>query len=309
MKLFLKLVTAFSLVLITATLAQTTTYPVLVKHDGGESLVPQRPGRIVVLGAISLEVALALGVQPVGYGSVAPYIPANSVVGKPIPSIPAYANLIKTMPVLVGSASNPSLEAVRALSPDLIISDARYSEVNKKLEEIAPTLAFNFSSVGSSNRALDAVGIAIGRVTRASEVKRGIERTAAINKALLQDVVKKGNRMNIFFVTTDLVFRGGAASDTGRQLISLGFDVFGASRDSNLDKVSLESLPLQRAQLALVIMSAVVPEARKTQILGLFKKSNISRVFRYDLRADRLITGPISEPLLLNEYTKLLRGN
>lgn len=311
MKHSFKVATAFCavlLLLMAATLAQTTTYPMVVKHDGGEAKIAQRPQKIVVLGAISLEVALALGLQPVGYGSTPPYVPENAELGKPIESIPAYAKQIKTMPVLVGSSSNPSLEVIKALGADLIISDARFTELNTKLDDLAPTLAFNFSSVGSSQRAMDALGLATGRSARVAEVKRNLERTVAINKALLQDVVTKGKRMNIFFVTTDSVFRGGVASDTGRQMTSLGFEVVGVNKDSNLDKVSLESLPLQRANVGLIIMSAIAPETRKAQVLGLLKKSSITKLFRYDLRADRLITGPISEPLLLDEYTKLLRG-
>lgn len=311
MKSFLRLATVFSLGLLALGfgLAQTTTYPVVVKHDGGEAKIAQRPQRLVVLGAISLEVALVLGLQPVGYGSVPPYIPENSEVGKPIESIPAYAKLIKTLPVLVGSASEPSLDAIKDLKPDLIVSDVRFAELNKKLDDLAPTLGFNFSSVGAWQRAMDAVGLATGRMSRVVEVKRNLERSVAVNKALLEGVVAKGKRMNIFFVTTDSVFRGGTGSDTGRQMISLGFEVVGVNQGSNLDKVSLESLSLQRANVGLVIMSAITPAARKDQIMGLLKKSSISRLFRYDLRPDRLITGPISEPLLLDEYTKLLRGN
>ena len=311
MKHYFKAATVFCaglLLLTAATVAQTTTYPVVVKHDAGEAKIVQRPQKIVVLGAISLEVALALGLQPVGYGSTPPYVPDNAELGKPIESIPAYAKLIKTMPVLVGSSSNPSLETIKTLGADLIISDARFTELNTKLDDLAPTLAFNFSSLGSSQRAMDALGVATGRAARVAEVKRNLERTVAVNKALLQGVVAKGKRMNIFFVTTDSVFRGGVASDTGRQMISLGFEVVGVNKDSNLDKVSLESLPLQRANLGLIIMSAVAPETRKTQVLNLLKKSSITKLFRYDLRADRLITGPISEPLLLDEYTKLLRN-
>ncbi len=308
MKQFKQAAILFSGLLLVGAIAQTTTYPVVVKHEGGEVQIAQRPQRIVVLGAITLEVALVLGLQPVGYGSSAPYIPENSELGKPISSIPAYAKLIKTMPVLVGSPSNPSLEAIEALKPDLIVSDVRFDELNKKLGVVAPTLEFNFSIAGSSERAMDAVALATGRLTRAAEVKKNLGRTATVNKALLQDVVAKGKRMNIFFVTTESVYRGGNASDTGRQMISLGFEVVGVNRDSSLDKVSLESLSLQRANIGLVIMSAVVPEARKTQIMGLLKKSSIPKLFRYDLRPDRLIAGPISEPLLLDEYTKLLRG-
>jgi ABC-type Fe3+-citrate transport system substrate-binding protein len=290
-------------------LAQTTTFPVVIKHDGGETRLSSRAERVVVLGAVSLEVALVLGIQPVGYGSVAPYVPADADVGKPISSLPTYAKFIKTLPVFVGSPSDPSLEAILNLKPNLIVSDVRFSELDKKLGEIAPVLAFNFSSVGVSSRALEAVAIATSRQRQLSEVKRNLERSASVNKALLQNVVAKGKRMNIFFVTTDSVFRGGPQSDTGRQLSSLGFEVVGVSRDSNLDKVSLESLPLQRANWGMVIMSAVAPDARKDQVMSLLKKSSIGKLVRYDLRPDRLIAGPISEPLLLDEFTKLLKAN
>lgn len=310
MKSVFKVVTVFAAVLVgVATLAQTTIYPVTVKDDRGETKIAARPQRVVVLGAVTLEVALALGVQPVGYGSVPPFVPDNAEVGKIIESIPAYAKLIKTMPVLVGSPSSPSLEAITALKPDLILSEARNTDLNQKLEAIAPVLAFNYASVGASGRALDVVGLATGRTNRAEEVKKNLARTAAVNKALLQGVVAKGKRINIFFVTTDSVFKGGTGSDTGRQLLSLGFEVIGVNKDSNLDKISLESLPLQRANLGLVIMSAFAPAAQKDKIMGLLKKSGIPKLFRYDLRPDRLIAGPISEPLLLDEYTKLLRGN
>jgi ABC-type Fe3+-hydroxamate transport system substrate-binding protein len=305
---FFTVAAVFCLAVGVAALAQTS-YPVVVKHDGGEARFSSRPERVVVLGAISLEVALALGIQPVGYASVPPYIPEGSTVGKPIENLPMYAKYTKGLPVLVGSPSEPSLETIGNLKPDLIVSDSRSSELNKKLDDIAPVLAFNFSSVGVSSRAIEALATATSRQRQAAEVKRNLERSININKALLQDVLAKGKRMNIFFVTTDSVFRGGPQSDTGRQLSSLGFEVVGVSKDSNLDKISLESLPLQRANVAMVLMSAVATASRKDQIMGLLKKSSISRVVRYDLRPDRLITGPISEPLLLDEFTKLLRSN
>jgi ABC-type Fe3+-hydroxamate transport system substrate-binding protein len=203
---FFTVAAVFCLVFGVATLAQTS-YPVVVKHDGGETRLLSRPERVVVLGAISLEVALSLGIQPVGYGSVPPYIPEGSVLGKPIENLPMYAKYTRGSPVLVGSPSEPSLEVLGNLKPDLIVSDSRSSELNKKLADIAPVLAFNFSSAGVSNRALEALANATSRQRQAVEVKRNLERSVSINKALLQGVLAKGKRMNIFFVTTDSLFR------------------------------------------------------------------------------------------------------
>ncbi|MEU6233981.1 iron-siderophore ABC transporter substrate-binding protein [Kitasatospora sp. NPDC047058] len=102
-----------------------------VRHARGESTVPARAARVVVLDTDALDSAVTLGVTPVGATAVAEgaplsgYLPAALTAG------------IKT----VGTIGQPSLEAVAALRPDLILSnqvrdDKRYDELSK----IAPTV-------------------------------------------------------------------------------------------------------------------------------------------------------------------------
>ncbi len=303
---FFTLVAISSLAVCVVVVAQSG-FPVVVKHEIGETRILSRPKRILVLGPTALEVALVLGIQPVGYGAVSPYVPENSEVGQQVKYPLIYAKYTKGQPVFVGSSTKPSFEMITSLKPDLIVYDARSNDLFQTLDDIAPIIAFNFSKVGAANRALEAVALATSRQRQATEVKRNLNRTASINKTLLQGVLAKGKRMNIFLVTNAAVFRAGLQSDAGQQLTSLGFEVVGTTKNSNLDLISLESLPLQRANIGLVLFSANTPSTRRDKIMSLLKKSSIARVVRYDLRPDSLIIGPISEPLLLNEFTKLLR--
>ena len=303
---FFTLLAGLSLAVCVVAMAQSSL-PIVVKHDAGETRIPSRPKRVVILGPTALEVALVLGIQPVGYGAVPPYVPEDSEVGQPIKYPLIYTKYTKGQPIFIGSSAKPSFEVITSLKPDLIVYDARSNDLFQTLDDIAPIIAFNFSKVGAANRALEAVALATGRQRQAVEVKRNLARTASINKTLLQGVLAKGKRMNIFLVTNAAVFRAGLQSDIGQQLTSLGFEVVGATKDSNLDLISLESLPLQRANIGLVVFSANTPSTRRDKIMSLLKKSSVARVGRYDLRPDRLTIGPISEPLLLNDLTKLLR--
>ncbi|MFD0273068.1 ABC transporter substrate-binding protein [Kitasatospora sp. NPDC127111] len=102
-----------------------------VRHARGESTVPARAARVVVLDTDALDSAVTLGVTPVGATTVAEgaalsgYLPAARLAGTKA----------------VGTIGQPSLEAVAALRPDLILSnqvrdDKRYDELSK----IAPTV-------------------------------------------------------------------------------------------------------------------------------------------------------------------------
>lgn len=103
----------------------------LVKHAMGETRVPAQPQRVVVLDMGELDMALALGVQPVGA--------AFYRLDQPLP---AYLQTrVKGEITRVGTVSQPNLEAIAALRPDLIISNkVRHEAIYDKLSRIAPTV-------------------------------------------------------------------------------------------------------------------------------------------------------------------------
>ncbi|MFJ8433285.1 ABC transporter substrate-binding protein [Kitasatospora sp. NPDC094019] len=111
--------------------AGTEGTPRVVRHARGESTVPPRAARVVVLDTDALDSAVTLGLTPVGATTVAAgaplsaYLPAERLAG------------VRT----VGVIGSPQLEVIAGLHPDLVLGnqvrdDKRYDELSK----IAPTV-------------------------------------------------------------------------------------------------------------------------------------------------------------------------
>lgn len=99
-----------------------------VEHARGTADVPEDPQRVVVLEPVELDSSIALGVTPVGAAVV------DNAAG-----LPSYlgADKVET----VGTVSEPDLEAIASLNPDLILgTEARHSKLYDQLGSIAPTV-------------------------------------------------------------------------------------------------------------------------------------------------------------------------
>lgn len=107
----------------------TTEETRLVHHAMGETAVPISPQRVVVLDTGELDNVLALGVTPVG----APLTDARQYqeyLGEQLDGISD-----------TGTISEPNLELILSLKPDLILgSKQRYEAIYEQLSEIAPTV-------------------------------------------------------------------------------------------------------------------------------------------------------------------------
>ncbi|MBH8598968.1 MULTISPECIES: iron-siderophore ABC transporter substrate-binding protein [unclassified Thermoactinomyces] len=101
-----------------------------IQHAMGQSIVPTHPKRVVVLTNEGLEACLALGVKPVG-------------AVKGFTGHPWYPHLAKELTgvTVVGTESQPDLETIASLKPDLIIGNKmRQEKVYEQLSAIAPTV-------------------------------------------------------------------------------------------------------------------------------------------------------------------------
>lgn len=104
--------------------------PRTVAHAHGETQVPADPQRIVVLEPVQLDTTVALGRVPVG-----------AAVLNPTASVPAYLGDRARSVSPVGTVAEPSLEAIAALAPDLILgTESRHSALYDGLSAIAPTV-------------------------------------------------------------------------------------------------------------------------------------------------------------------------
>lgn len=136
--------------------------------------VPENPGRVVVLDTGELDNALALGVTPVGAVT-------TDVDSEFLGYLGDQTGGIDT----VGTISDPNLEEIAALHPDLILTNVeRDGSRYDQLSDIAPTVMSE--TVGypwKQNLELNAE--ALGREDEAADLMADYDkRAAAIDKAL-----------------------------------------------------------------------------------------------------------------------------
>ncbi|WHT18279.1 iron-siderophore ABC transporter substrate-binding protein [Crossiella sp. CA-258035] len=112
------------------TTAAPGVFPRVVKHGMGETTLPKRPERVLVLDTGELDNVVALGVKPVGVA----YTEGS-------PAMPAYLGDRAGTPENVGTANALKLEAIKKLQPDLILGSKLRAEAQYKiLSDIAPTV-------------------------------------------------------------------------------------------------------------------------------------------------------------------------
>jgi iron complex transport system substrate-binding protein len=148
-------------------------FPRSVRHSMGETTIEARPQRVVVLDTGELDAIVELGITPVGavdYGAV---------------GLPAYLDGALDGVEIVGSVSEPNLEAIAALRPDLILSSTlRHEALYDELSQIAPTVFAERPGVAwKQNFRLYAQAVG-GEAVAAETVARYEQRIRDLNAAL-----------------------------------------------------------------------------------------------------------------------------
>lgn len=101
----------------------------VVDAFGDTVTIPAQPQRILTLSEIDLDIALTLGVQPVG-----------AINGRGQSTPPRYLLDRADNLNIVGDLGNPNLEKVLELQPDLILTSQDRPEMLELLRSIAPTV-------------------------------------------------------------------------------------------------------------------------------------------------------------------------
>jgi iron complex transport system substrate-binding protein len=142
-------------------------FPRTVVHAMGETEIPARPERIVVLDTGELDSALSLGVTPVGAVTTAVSEDFLSYLAEGAAGVER-----------VGTIAEPNLEAIAALQPDLILSNkVRHEDIYPQLSQIAPTVfAERVGAVWKDNLRLAAE--ALGRDDHAAAALAAYEKDA-----------------------------------------------------------------------------------------------------------------------------------
>ena len=150
----------------------STAFPVTIKHVYGETTIDKQPARVATVSWVNDDVAIALGVVPVG-------VPRNEWGGNGKGSTPWKDAALEKLGAGFGAAKAPvqyseadgiNFTEIAKLSPDVIL--AAYSglteEDYKKLSEIAPVVAHPDVAYGTSwQDATTIIGKALGKESEA----------------------------------------------------------------------------------------------------------------------------------------------
>ncbi|MFD3355606.1 ABC transporter substrate-binding protein [Streptomyces fradiae] len=158
---------------------------VTVTHLKGSTTLKAPAKKVVALEWTYAEDLLALGVSPAGVADVEGY-------GQWVTGGPRFGTGVRD----VGTRQAPSLETIKALKPDLIITSRVRSEANyAQLDKIAPTLMFDPYSTDSEyeemRATLKTIGTAVGRPEAADTALKDLDAKIGAAKRKL-DAAKKG---------------------------------------------------------------------------------------------------------------------
>ncbi|GAB3805803.1 ABC transporter substrate-binding protein [Micromonospora zhanjiangensis] len=206
-----------------------------ITHAMGTTKVPVAPKRVVVLDTDKIDTALSLGVTPVG-----------AATAGEAKSWPTYFGAEKLAGIKeVGVLTEPDLEAITALKPDLILgSKFRQEKFYDELSGIAPTVFTEKVGVTwKQNFLLD--GAALGKEQAAKDLLAGYEARARQFGAKLGDAAARKISIVRFMPTEIRVygpdsFSGIVVGDTGlgrpeRQVLT-------GKADRRMDRVSPERI-------------------------------------------------------------------
>ncbi|MEM1256805.1 MAG: iron-siderophore ABC transporter substrate-binding protein [Cyanobacteria bacterium P01_H01_bin.21] len=105
----------------------------IIEHANGSSCIPTLPQRVVTLDMDSLANMLAMNTKPIaassGWDIVEPF--------------PQHLQALTDGVEYVGSTSQPNLEKILTLKPDLIIANQYLDPFYEQLSQIAPTVTLN----------------------------------------------------------------------------------------------------------------------------------------------------------------------
>lgn len=160
----------------------SSAFPVTIKHAFGETIVKEQPKRVVTVSWVNDDVAIALGVVPVG-------VPKNEWGGNDQGSTPWKDAALEKLGAGFGSDKAPAqfseadgvnFTEIAKLNPDVILGaySGLSEEDYKKLSEIAPVVAHPEVAYGTSwQDSTTIIGKALGKEAEATKLVADTEAT------------------------------------------------------------------------------------------------------------------------------------
>jgi iron complex transport system substrate-binding protein len=256
-----------------------------ITHAMGTTAVPAHPKRVVVLDTDKVDTAVSLGVIPVG-----------ATQPPEVDSFPAYLGDLSSVKN-VGEISEPDLEAIAALKPDLILgSKFRQEKFYDELTAIAPTVFTERVGITwKENFLLD--GKALGQEQKAKDLLGRYETRAKELGAKIPDAANVKVSIVRFMPSEIRVygpegFSGIVIGDVGlgrpeRQKLA-------NKDDKRFDKVSPERIADLDGDVIFVTAQGPTAETQKKKVVdgNLWKELSAVKAGKaYDVPAEVWMTG------------------
>lgn len=205
----------------------------IVKHAMGETEIVGTPQKVVVLTNEGTEALLALGIKPVGA--------VRSWTGDPW-----YPHIKDEMEgvTVVGEESQPNLELIAGLQPDLIIGNKmRQEKVYEQLQAIAPTV-MSEDLRGNWMNNFKLYAEALGQTDKGNELLGAFETRIADFKAKAGDKVKETVSVVRFMDGKTRVYHTNTFSGIIFEQLGLARNQMTLNaKDTFVDEITKERLP------------------------------------------------------------------
>lgn len=255
MKKLLKTTLASALLMASAFASAVT-----VKDAKGEFTLDKTPNRVVALEYSFVDALAQVGVSPVGVAD-------DNKVDRILPQVREKITAWQS----VGTRSQPSLEVIASLKPDLIIADpSRHTAVFEELKKIAPTVMFDsrHESYQENLETAQKIGDLVGK---SSEMKAKINEHNDYIANIAKNLGVQGKKASFGTSREDKFNIQNDNGYVGSFLTTLGFAPTKLNSDQSFVEINLEQLVMEKPEYLFIAHYRDESIARKWEAEPLWK--------------------------------------
>ena len=255
MKKLLKTTLASALLMASAFASAVT-----IKDAKGEFTLDKTPSRVVALEYSFVDALAQVGVSPVGVAD-------DNKVDRILPQVREKITAWQS----VGTRSQPSLEVIASLKPDLIIADpSRHTAVFEELKKIAPTVMFDsrHESYQGNLETAQKIGDLVGK---SSEMKAKINEHNDYIANIAKNLGVQGKKASFGTSREDKFNIQNVNGYVGSFLTTLGFAPTKLNGDQAFVEINLEQLVMEKPEYLFIAHYRDESIARKWEAEPLWK--------------------------------------
>ena len=255
MKKLFKTTLASALLMVSAFASAVT-----VKDAKGEFTLDKTPSRVVALEYSFVDALAQVGVSPVGVAD-------DNKIDRILPQVREKIAAWQS----VGTRSQPSLEVIASLKPDLIIADpSRHTAVFEELKKIAPTVMFDsrHESYQENLETAQKIGNLVGK---SAEMKAKINEHNDYIANIAKNLGVQGKKASFGTSREDKFNIQNDNGYVGSFLTTLGFAPTKLNSDQAFVEINLEQLVMEKPEYLFIAHYRDESIARKWEAEPLWK--------------------------------------